>query len=129
MSFRFRATEGQAPLPPGLYSATLKRIEEREGVHGPYLMWKFAIRHEGGEVNLSAITSMNCAPKARARQYAEALLGRALTAGEDLEPAALYGAACQVVVTVVEHDKGETFNKVERVLPLPQDEADEDLPF
>jgi hypothetical protein len=129
MAFRFKATEGQAPLPPGLYTATLESIEEPEGQKGPYLMWKFAINHEGREVLVNALTSTNCAPKAYARQYAEALLGRAIITGEEIEPEALYGAECQVVLTVVPLDTGGTVNRVERVLPRVEDGTDEDIPF
>jgi hypothetical protein len=129
MAVRLKATGTQAPLPPGLYAATLESIEERESSNGPYLLWKFAIGHDGRTVMVSAPTSMNCGPKAKARQYAEALLGRPMTPGEELEPEALYGAPCQVVLTAVSLDTGGTVNRIERVLSPAPDEEDEDIPF
>jgi hypothetical protein len=129
MNFRFKATAGQAPLPPGLYAAVLESIEERESANGPYLMWKFTIDHDGRQEMVSAPTSMNCGPKAKARQYAEALLGRPMTPGEELEPVALYGAPCQVLLMAVSLDTGGIVNRIERVLSPTPDEADEDIPF
>jgi hypothetical protein len=129
MAFRLKATGGEAPLPAGIYAAVLESIDEREGTNGPYLMWKFTIDHDGRTVMVSAPTSMNCGPKANARQYAEALLGRPMTIGEELAPEALYGAECQLVLTVVSLDTGGTVNRIQRVLSPAPGVADEDVPF
>ena len=129
MAFRFKATEGQAPLPPGLYTATLESVDEREGRRGPYLLWRFTIDYEGQEVLVTGFTSTSCDPWDPARQYVEALLGRPMAANEEIDPEALFGLGCQVVLTVVPRDAGGTVNRVERVLPRLENGTDEDIPF
>jgi len=119
----------KAALKPGLYPATLDEIEQRSGANGEFLLWKFIVDYKGQEVTVSAATSTRFSPQAKARQYAEALGGRAFRADEEIDLEELYGSACQIVVTTVELDDSSTVDRVEKVLPLPSDEDDKDVPF
>jgi hypothetical protein len=129
MGLKFRATSMKAALKPGLYPATLDEIECRNGANGEFLLWKFIVDHGEQEVPVSAATSKRFSPQAKARQCAEALLGRPLGPDEDIDLEELYGYGCQLVVTVAELDNGSTVNRIEKVLPLPSDEDDQDVPF
>jgi hypothetical protein len=126
MAFRFKATAYQAPLSPGVYPATLEAIEEREGQRKGFLIWRFAVEVDGRQVSVSTTTSQYCGPKAKARHFAEVLLGRPLVPDEEFDPPTLFGRPCRVVVIVVELDDHSTVNRVETVLP-PAQEAD--IPF
>jgi len=130
MAFKFKATSYQARLKPGLYQGRLTAIEERSSDNGPYLRWTFAIDHKGDEVEVSALSSTKFSPTAKARKYAEALLGRAIKEGEELAPDELYGCTCQVMVTIDTLSDGGSINRVEQVLPgKPDADEDDDVPF
>jgi hypothetical protein len=128
-SLNFTATNSQAPLPAGVYAATLETIEERQGVNGAYLRWCFHIETDGREISVGALSSVKFSPTAKARQFAEVLLGRALAPGEEIDLAALFGRACRVVLTVGELDDHSTVNRVETLLPAEQDVHDAGVPF
>lgn len=130
MAFRFKATSYHARLKPGLHQGRLTAIEERSSESGPYLRWTFAIDQQGDEVEVSALSSTKFSPMAKARKYAEALLGRAIQEGEELAPAELYGCTCQLVVTIDALSDGGSVNRVEQVLPCrPASDEDDDVPF
>jgi hypothetical protein len=85
-------------------------------------------------VEVGANTSEKFSTTAKARRYAEGLLGRPITEGEELSPAELYGRKCLLVVTIDTLTDGGSVNGVEQVLPYQasQDEdtgGDDDVPF
>jgi hypothetical protein len=130
MAFKFRATSYHARLKPGLYEGKLTAIEERSSDNGPYLRWTFAIDHHGDEVEVSALSSTKFSPTAKARKYAEALLGRTIKEGEELTPTELYGCTCQLVVAIDTLSDGGSINRVEQVLPVkPGQDGEDDVPF
>jgi hypothetical protein len=126
MSLHFMVTNSQAPLPAGVYPATLATIEERETMYGPGLRWCFRIEADGRELSIGALTSAKFSPTAKARQFAEVMLGRALASGEGIDLDSLYGRACRVVVTVAERVDHSTVNNIETVLPPARDA---EIPF
>jgi hypothetical protein len=129
MAFRFRATSYQAQLKAGLYPALLVSIEEREGDHGAYLIWHFAVEGpDGKDIDVSTISSAKFSPQAKARKFAEAILKRTIKNGEELEPAELYSEPCQILVTVDPLPDGGSRNTIEQVLPAGQQD-DDDVPF
>jgi hypothetical protein len=71
---------------------------------------------------------MKFSPQAKAKQYAQALLGRVITPGEEIKPASLYGEYCQLVLSVETLDDGSTVNRVQQVLPMPP-KGEEDVPM
>lgn len=107
---------------PGVYPATLLKLEEGQSEYQGDLLeryvWTFECRRKDGSTFvMTARTSRKFTAgkyQAKARRYAETILGRAIDAAEaaagfDLET--LIGARCQVVVTVETTDHG-TFNEV-----------------
>jgi hypothetical protein len=88
-----------------------------------------SVQHDGREVTVTGIAPTSCTPRARARQYVEALLGRAIATGEEIEPETLYSAECQLMLTVVPLDAGGTVDRIERVLARIEDGTDDDLTF
>jgi hypothetical protein len=101
-----------ALLPHGCYTGLLERIDERAGQHGSSWQWRFHIHHHGQRTVVSACTS--AALSGKARQYAEALLGRPLERHETCEPDYLRGESCTVEVTTMTKG-GRQFNAVARV--------------
>jgi hypothetical protein len=127
MGFMFRANSYTARLKPGLYSAELVEIEEREGDHGGYLIWRFNVSDEADEETLvTALSSQKFGSGSKARQYCEAILNRVIQPGEEVAPKSLYGHPCQVLVTIATLSDGSTANRVEQILPLKDDD---DVPF
>jgi len=60
---------------------------------------------------------MNFGPRTKARQWAEALLGRRIQSGESIDDADLIGKEGDLMVRLEETDRG-TFAKVESVNPV-----------
>jgi hypothetical protein len=130
MTFKFKATSYTAQLQPGLYPACLVAIEEREGDHGGYLIWHFAVEGpDGKDIDVSTISSAKFSPQAKARKFAEAILQRTIKNGEELEPTELYSEPCQILVTVEPLADGGSRNTVEQVLPAKEPRPDDDVPF
>jgi hypothetical protein len=129
MALRLTATNSQAPLPAGVYTATLGAIEERQGQNGAFLLWRFLVEAEGRTLGIGAPTSMKFSPTAKARQFTEVLLGRSLAPGEEIDLDALLGRPCRAVLTVGELDDHSTVNRVETLLPAAQDAPDAHVPF
>jgi hypothetical protein len=102
-----------ALLPNGFYTGLLERIDERAGQHGSYWQWRFHIHHRGQRTVITAFTSAALAGKAR--QYAEALLGRPLERYETFEPDYLHGESCTLEVSTMTKN-GRQFNAVASVL-------------
>lgn len=95
------ATVGGGFLPEeGKYTVECVRIEEApDNGYGPGIRWVLALYKNGQRVALGdqadgefwQTTGMSMGPAARARQYAEAFLGRQLETGERVNPNDLLG--------------------------------------
>ena len=125
MTITFTATDG-ADFEPGVYRAKLKELEtaessivdEKTGQPGFYTRWTFELLDEGYEGHtLRGNSSMNFGPRAKARQWAEALLGRRIESGESINEDDLIGKEGDLMVRLEETDRG-TFAKVESVNPV-----------
>lgn len=120
---KFTATQGGIDIADGVYPATLMGIEEREGQDSQfagqsngqrmYLRWTFQVYHTDDGAEMTANSSLAFGPKAKARKWMEALLGRKLAVGEEVDPAEICPADCQVIVKK-EVDSG--FSRIEDVL-------------
>jgi len=135
-----------------VYRAKLVRLEtaegsivdEKTGENKLYMKWTFELLEEGYEDrNLRGNSSMAFGNRAKARAWAEALLGRRIENGETVSEEDLIGNECDLMVKLEETDRG-TFAKVESVNPVRKkrerpekkeeklgvDESDfEDIPF
>jgi hypothetical protein len=129
MSIVFKADTYTAKLDPGVYPAQLVAIEERSGDRGDYLMWHFIVcDQEDPNLEITALSSMKFTPAAKARQYAQALLNRPITPGEEVKAAQLQDHYCQLVLSVETLDDGSTVNRVQQVLPMAK-KGEEDVPM
>ncbi len=114
---KFKAKEYRT-LEEGCYPALLENIEEREGSTGRYCRWVFAAQSpQGDPIPVAGLTSLRSGPKAKGRQWVEAILGSKMKAGEEIDLDELVGKPCRVQVTVVDLEDGGRFNRVEKVLP------------
>jgi hypothetical protein len=104
-------------------------IDEKSGNYGPYLIWTFQLDKTGGYQ--SYLTSTNFGSGSKARKVVEALLGRTMKDGEEVDPDILFNSPCQLLIEVAELDDGGTVNRVERVLPreTSEDADDDHVPF
>jgi hypothetical protein len=126
---KLKATTHTAELTPGLYRASLDMIEDKDGEHGTYLVWTFVVEQpDGRTVDVTALSSAKFSPKAKARQWVEALLRRTLHAGEEVDTDLLIGRECQILVDLQPLDDGGSRNVVDRLLPL-DGAGDDDVPF
>lgn len=116
-------------LKAGTYNATFAGIDEKtDGKFddGRWWLWSFEIPTKSGPKTVTAPTSPRFGPKARARQWATAILGRSIRAGEDLELNDLEGRPCLVQLAIAELDGGEKVNRIEAVTAIPATAAEED---
>ena len=88
----YTATEYE-PVPPGLYTAKLEKIEEATSAHGTYYRWQFVIVDEGEQKDrkVFANVSEKFGPQSKARRWCEQMVGRAIRKGEQFDTDALLG--------------------------------------
>ena len=81
------------PVPPGLYTARLEKIEEATSQHGTYYRWCFVIEDEGEQEDrkVYANVSDKFGPQSKARRWCEQMVGRAIRKGEQFDTEALLG--------------------------------------
>jgi len=106
-------------LDAGVYPATFVSVTpgEEDGLFGPYLDWEFrAVSGALTDVKITGRSSTSFGPTTKAREWATALLGRPLLRGERVDFGTLKGTPCQLLLEVVEKEKG-TFNRITRILP------------
>ena len=102
-------------LDDGVYEAEFRGIEERQKEDGVFYLWSFAVDYDGREIPVSGASSPKFGPKAKARAWAEAILGRAIQAVETVDVDALAGRPCQLILGTVDRD-GTQFNQIVQVL-------------
>lgn len=137
MTLSFTAT-GATKYVPGPYTGQLVNIEEKykivenedgEREDRPYLRWIFEILDDGFEgktLSVLSSTSFGVGPAgpAKARRYAEAILGRELAIGENFSAENLYDKPVTLHVDNEKTGRG-TFARIVEITP----KADEDAPF
>lgn len=110
----------EAIFEDGVYRGKLLAMEDAEGGVDDkgYVKWTFEIQDEeyAGQT-LRANSSLNFGPRAKARQWAEALLGRRIESGEDIDDDDLVGSVGDLMVRNQETENG-TFARVESVNPV-----------
>jgi hypothetical protein len=108
-------------LPEDIYTVEFVNFEDGpEGQFGPSirLMYTVADGDYAGEA-LDELASLKSGPKAKLRQRAEALQGRAYETGEPLRLVPLFGKQGRAVVKVHKTEQGGEFNRIESLMPMP----------
>ena len=108
-------------LDAGVYQATFISVTpgEEDGLFGPFLGWEFRVKSSTtADIRITGRSGTSFGPTAKAREWATALLGRPLLGGEHVDFGTLNGTPCQLLLDVVEKEKG-TFNRITRILPAP----------
>ena len=110
-------------LDAGMYILTVASIEPAEdNGFGPSVLWRFQVSEmasptdfkltdNGDEFLFWHWTSTKMTPRARARHWVEALMGRPLGEGERIDPDALVGRRMQAMV-IHEEKEGQVRAKV-----------------
>lgn len=114
----------------GVYRAKLIDLEEAEGGIDDkgYIKWIFELLDEEYEdQTLRANSSKNFGPSAKARAWAEALLGRRIETGETVGNNELIGLKGDLMIRNKETDSG-TFARVESVNPVRKKAKKKDEP-
>lgn len=115
---------GREPVPNGTYKARLTSVEEREDEKSGriYFLWLFELELRDGQTRkLSATSSTEFGPRAKARGWAETLRGQPFTVeelGQRFELNDLAGTPCLVDVRTTTRD-GQPFNTIATVLAAP----------
>jgi hypothetical protein len=124
------------PVPPGLYTARLEKIEEATSQHGTYYRWQFVIEDEGEQVDrkVYANVSDKFGPQSKARRWCEQMIGRAIRKGEHFNTDTLLGESYHIMVSnTPEDERGRVYDNVDNVHrarpmenPMPQEVEEPD---
>jgi hypothetical protein len=116
------------PVPPGLYTAKLEKIEEATSQLGTYYRWQFVIEDEGEQEDskVYANVSDKFGPQSKARRWCEQMIGRAIRKGELFDTDALLGQSYHVMISnTPEDERGRVYDNVENVHKVrPKEEPD-----
>lgn len=115
---KLTAGTGSIQIDDGVYDATLLSIEQCEPTakspnQNPWLKWTFHVYDSEEGQELTAASSTAFGPKAKARQWIEALLGKKLDAGEEIDTEGLCPKDCQVVI---KNDPDSGFARIQDVM-------------
>ncbi len=114
-----------AVLPPEIYKVEIAQVAPKtivfEGNEKEVLEFTFVVvddeEFEGQSVSAIATLYPVLTPKCKLRAWAEAILNRKLSEGEELDTDTLIGKTCRISTTTEEGKQGGTFTKVKDVLP------------
>jgi hypothetical protein len=101
-------------LKDGAYDAKLINVEQKETKFGDRLMWTFEV--DGENVEVVGFTSMSPSTKAKAYQWAAAIMGE-IDPKLGWGPEDVIGGECVVVLEAVEDDQGTKKNRVVKIKP------------
>jgi hypothetical protein len=113
LSFRMDVNVDKV-LDDGAYDAKLVNVEQKETKFGDRLMWTFEVAGEDAEV--VGFTSMSPSTKAKAYQWAAAVMGE-IDPKLGWGPEDVIGGECIVVLEVAEDAQGTKKNRVVKVKP------------
>src|SRR5215217_6703167 len=99
-------------LEDGAYDAKLVDVEQKQTKFGDRLMWNFEVNGENTEV--VGFTSMSPSTKAKAYQWASAIMGE-IDPKLGWGPEDVIGGECVVVLEAAEDAQGTERNKVVKV--------------
>ncbi len=113
MSFRMNVRVKKV-LEGGAYDARLVNVEQKETKFGDRLMWTFEV--DGENVEVVGFTSLSPSTKAKAYQWAAAIMGE-IDPKLGWGPEDVIGGECIVVLEVAEDAQGTKKNRVVKVKP------------
>ena len=107
----FKAIAEDAPvLPVGKYRARFDRVEPsvEPGVYGDYLDWYWIALTDDGPMEIMGRSSLpeKFTRSTKGRLWYEAMLGRTLAKGDDMDWDTLKGTPCVLTVEVKKNEKG-----------------------
>jgi hypothetical protein len=106
------------PVPPGLYTARLEKIEEATSQHGSYYRWQFVIEDEGEHEDRKVYANVfdKFGPQSKARRWCEQMIGRAIRKGAQFDTDTLLGQSYHIMVSNTPQDeRGRVYDNVENV--------------
>src|ERR1700752_1693404 len=136
---RLTASAGGIEIEDGEYTAEFLSVEETPPTpnspsNQPFLKWTFHVYDSDDGQPMTQATSMKFGPKANARIWTEALMGRPLVDGEDVEINDLAPKQCRVLIEHPPESNG--YARISRVMaprkvkapvkPVVQEEDDEE---
>lgn len=115
---KMTAGAGSIQIDDGVYDATLLSIAETEATpnspnQNPWFKWLFHVYDSDEGQEMSAASSMAFSPKAKARKWIEAVLGKKLEPGQEIDTDTLCPKDCQVVI---KNDADSGFARIQDVL-------------
>ena len=108
------------PIPVGEYVVQLTELVCVEGKYGERLRFKYEIAETGAYQGrtLYAFATPSGNPQSKCLRWCQALLGRPLEAGEQLNLESLVGKYARAVVVVKQTADGREVNVIQELLPL-----------
>ena len=115
---KLTASTGSIQIDDGVYDATLLSIDEQEATakspnQNPWFKWLFHVYDSEEGQEMTAASSTNFGPKAKARKWIEGLLGKKLEPGEIFDTESICPRDCQVVI---KNDPDSGFARIEDVM-------------
>jgi hypothetical protein len=101
-------------LEDGAYDAKVFNVEQKETKFGSRIMWTFDL--SGENIQVVGFTSMSPSTKAKAYEWAAAIMGE-IDPKVGWGPEDLIGGECVVVLEIAEDAQGTEKNKVVKVKP------------
>jgi hypothetical protein len=129
MTLRMRAQQHEPPE-PGVYRGRLVDVHESEGQYGPFAKFFFELLeegHEGQTIRGQASIPESFTAATKIWQWAQALLGRPIQPGEEIDLKDLIGNECMLTLGHKETDHG-TFATVEAVNPVRRNKPKKQAP-
>ena len=122
---KLTATTGAIQIDDGVYDATLLSIDLAQATakspnQNPFLKWIFHVYDSEEGQELSAASSLSFGPKAKAREWVEAIEGKKLQPGEEIDTETFCPKECQVVI---KNDPDSGFARVDKVLGIRRRQA------
>jgi hypothetical protein len=110
--------EAYEPMEIGDYRATFTRYEEDEGMHGPMIKWFFELDDEDypGRT-ISGISSTAFNPMSKMYAWVQALMGRPIEDGEEIDLDDLVGRQVMIDVDHKQTERG-TFERIAGLRPV-----------
>jgi hypothetical protein len=130
MTLKMKAQTHEPPE-PGIYRARLVDVQEGEGQFGPFVKWFYELLEEGYEGQ--TIRDQSSIPETftaatKTWQRSQALLGRLIQPGEEIDLRDLIGNECMLTLGHKETDHG-TFATVEAVNPVRRKKPKKQAPL
>jgi hypothetical protein len=129
MTLRMRAQDHEPPE-QGVYLSKLVDLQEDEGQYGPFVKCYFELLEEGYEgqtIRGQASIPESFTAATKMWQWAQALLGRSIQPGEEIDLEDLIGSQCMLTLGHKETERG-TFATVEAVNPVRRKKPKEQAP-